>query len=81
MNYKARLALIRTADLSKVESYIYNRYFNAAPGERHRVESIAEELSYYYGIPVTGKLIQTIYTVRRKAENARYHERRKSLRK
>lgn len=49
MNHKARLALVRTVDLSKIESYIFNRYFNAAPGEHHRVESIAEEISYYYG--------------------------------
>jgi hypothetical protein len=81
MNHKARLALIRTAGLSKIESYVFNRYFNAAPGERHRVESIARELNYYYGIPVTGTLIRTIYAIRRKAENARHFERRKSLRK
>jgi hypothetical protein len=32
---KARQSLVRTEDLSKIESYIVNRYFYAERGKQH----------------------------------------------
>ncbi len=68
MNKKARLALVRTADCSPVESYIFNRYYNARKGERLFVKQIASEVNKYYKIPITKKLINMMYKTRRKAE-------------
>jgi hypothetical protein len=78
MNTKARLALVRTADLGKVGSYIFNRYYNAEQGERNPVKQVASELNRYYGIPITGKLLREIRSLRRKAENARHYNRRRN---
>jgi hypothetical protein len=78
MNTKTRHALVRTSDLGKVGSYIFNRYYNAEQGERNPVKQVAEELNRYYGVPVTGKLLKQIRTIRRKVENARHYDRRRN---
>jgi hypothetical protein len=78
MNTRARLALVRTSDLGKAGSYIFSRYYNAEQGEQNPVKQVAAELNRYYGIPVTGKLIKQIRTIRRKAENARHYGRRRN---
>ena len=77
MNIKARRVLIRTAELGKVESYVFNRYYNAEIGERTSPKQVADELNRYYGVPVTAKLFKTIYAMRRKAGNARYYNRKR----
>ncbi len=77
MNKKSRLALVRTAEYSKVEAYVFSRYYNAREEERFTVNQIASEVNKYYKTPITKKLIHRIYKMRRKAENARYYDRKK----
>jgi len=74
-NKKARKAFLQTVEFSKTEAYVFNRYFNAE--KRLFVRDVANELHVYYGVPVTGKLIQTIYRMRRKATDARHYDRKK----
>jgi hypothetical protein len=78
MNTKTRHALVRVADLGKIGSYIFNRYYNAEQGDRNPVKQVAAELNRYYGIPITGKLLREIRSLRRKAENARHYNRRRN---
>jgi len=75
MNAKARLLFVRTVEFSKVETYIFSRYFNAPRGRHIEVGSVASELTRYYGIPITGELIRKIHAMRRKAQDARYYDR------
>ncbi len=75
MNKKARMSLVHTAGLSRIESYIFNRYYNAS--ERLFVKQVAEEIRSNYGTPITKGLINTIYRIRRKARNARYQDQKK----
>jgi hypothetical protein len=78
MNTKTRHALVRTSDLGKIGSCIFNRYYNAEKGERNPAKQVADELNRYYSIPVTGKLLREIRTIRRKAENVRHYDRRRN---
>lgn len=80
-NRKARIAFIRTVDLSKTETYIFNRYYNARKGRHLSVSTIASELNKYYGVPVTKDLKKKIYAIRKKAQDARHYYSRKSRNK
>ncbi len=75
-NRKARHALVRTAEFSKTEAYIFNRYYNAEKGKRLLVSDVAEELNLYYWTPITHDLIRKIFKIRRKARDARYYDRK-----
>lgn len=63
--WSERVALISTAEMDKVSAYIFNRYVNAK--KPLRVHEIAQELNYYWHIPINKKLIGRIYRVRNKA--------------
>ena len=62
--------LVRTADLNKWESYIFNRYRNhimKKSGKRLYVKRIASEINYYYGIEKSFTVIRRIYQLRKRA--------------
>jgi len=75
MNTKARLLFVRTVEFSKMETYIFSRYYNAPRGRHIEVGTVASELARYYGVSVTADLIRTVYSMRRKAQDARYYDR------
>ncbi len=78
---KARLArlsrarredLVRTAELARWESYVFNRYRNHVMKKsrgRLYVKQVADEISRYYGIGKTFGVIKRIYRLRKKAYN------------
>jgi hypothetical protein len=64
--------LIRTADLAKWESYVFNRYRNHImnkSGGRLYVKQLADEIKRYYAIEKTYEVIRRIYRLRKKAHN------------
>jgi hypothetical protein len=78
MKVKSRLAFVRTVDFSKTEAYVFNRYYNVERGTRLSVGDIAQELKKYYGVPITKDLMRTIFRIRRKAQDARQYDSRKT---
>lgn len=64
--------LIRTAELAKWESYVFNRYRNhimKKTGGRLYVKQVADEIRRYYGMRKTFEVIRRIYQLRKKAYN------------
>lgn len=68
---KKRMNIINTAGMSKVESYIFNRYLNAhsSNGKRISVKQLAYELNRTYHVPNNKHLKEIILKTRKKAEN------------
>ncbi|MFB3926905.1 MAG: hypothetical protein ACE14T_12715 [Syntrophales bacterium] len=62
--------LIRTANLNKWESYIFNRYRNhimKKSGKRLYVKRVANEINYYYRVEKSFTVIRRIYQLRKRA--------------
>ncbi len=68
---RQRMAILTTADMEKIDAYIFNRYFYAT--ERLLVEKVADEVSHYYKVPNNKRLKKRIYRVREKARKAKQH--------
>jgi len=64
--------LVRTAELAKWESYVFNRYRNHIMKKsrgRLYVKQVADEIRRYYGTEKTFDVIKRIYRLRKKAYN------------
>ncbi len=67
---KERKTLLLTAELTKPESYVLNRYLNRK-GARIYINQILDELHSYYGIRPTSKSKTLVKRMRRKAKYIR----------
>lgn len=70
LSRKRREDLIRTAELARWESYVFNRYRNHIMKKsvgRIYVKQVADEIRRYYGIEKTFETIRKIYQLRKKA--------------
>lgn len=68
-----RKDLIRTAGLTKWESYVFNRYRNHIlnkSGKRLVVKQVTDEVRHYYGIETSFTVIRRIYQLRKRAYNS-----------
>jgi len=79
LSRKRREDLIRTAELARWESYVFNRYRNhimEKSGRRLYVRQVADEIKRYYEIEKTFEVVRRIYRLRKKA----YYELQRRIR-
>jgi len=70
LSQKNRKKLLLTAELTKPESYVLNRYLNRN-GRRIYVRQLLDELRSYYGVPNSPDTKKLIRRMRRKARYIR----------
>jgi hypothetical protein len=72
---KERLTLALTCELSKIESYILMRYIgNLRDHQKIYIKQIADELNFYYGVPIDRLLYSTIKKFRGRAYKLYSHD-------
>ena len=72
---KERESLMQTAELSKPERYMFNRFLNHfKKNDKTRifVAQVVKETSIYYNIPDSELLLKTGYKMRKRARNTFY---------
>ena len=75
LSMKARLSLIRNADLfTKWERYAYTRYRNQEPGNKLAMEKVIEEIETTFCFRLNKQHVQRLYKIRNRAQVAKHRE-------
>jgi hypothetical protein len=68
---KKRYALAIKAPMSRLERWIFERYFSLPKGKRLSIETVVHEVCSIFKIPNTQELRKTILRIRKRAYNLR----------
>lgn len=75
LSRKARLSLIRTADLTtKWERYAYSRFRNWEQDKKLAMQSLIEEIEVTFSFKLAKQHIRRLYKIRNRAQVARHRE-------
>ncbi len=79
LSMKTRLCFLRTADLpAKWERYASTRYFNLAPGQKLKLETLIEEIQTTFCFLLTKQQINRLHKIRNRVQVAKHRRRKRT---
>ncbi len=79
LSLKTRFSFLRTADQpTKWERYASSRYFNLAPGQKLKMETLIEEIQTTFCFLLTKQQINRLYKIRNRVQLKKHRDRKRT---